>query len=114
MPIDGMAFRCPLLESVVIQCSEGDERIDKLVNVLVVNGISLDKIDIAFYDDIEKRDRVERTRADEERSKELSIFEKMAKKNPEWIDDDPYALSEPDSEQSDDGFSDEYDDPDDY
>lgn len=114
MPIDGMTFRCPFLESVVIQCSEDDEGIDKLVNVLVVNGVSSDKINIAFYDEIEKRDRVERIRADEERSKELSIFEKMAKKNPEWIDDDPYALSEPDSEQSDDGFSDEYDDPDDY
>lgn len=114
MPIDGMTFRCPLLESVVIQCSEGDGRIDKLLSVLVVNGISPDNINIAFYDEIEKRDRAERIRADEERSKELRIFEKRVRRNPEWREYDPYAMSESDSKQSDDGFSDASDDPDDY
>lgn len=113
MPIDGMTFGCPFLESVVIQCSEDDVGIEKLVNALVVNGISLFKIDIAFYGDIEKRGRAERIRADEERSKELRIFEKMAKKNPEWIYDDPYARRKPDSEQSDE-LSSEFDDLADY
>ena len=110
MPIDGMTFQCPLLESVVIQCSEGDGSIDKLLSVLVVNGISLDNINIAFYDEIEKRDRAERIRADEEQSKELRIFEKRVKRNPEWREYDPYAMSESDSKQSDDGFSDASDD----
>ncbi|XP_047043643.1 putative F-box/LRR-repeat protein At3g42770 [Lolium rigidum] len=47
-PVDGMTFQCPLLESVTIQCSEGDEGIDKLGNVLVANGVSLDKISVTI------------------------------------------------------------------
>jgi hypothetical protein len=43
-----MTFQCPLLESVTIQCSEGDEGIDKLGNVLVANGVSLDKISVTI------------------------------------------------------------------
>ncbi|CAM0883270.1 unnamed protein product [Alopecurus aequalis] len=127
MPIAGMTFQCPFLERVIVQCSKDDDGVDKLVNVLVMIGISADQINIAFHEDIEKREHVEMRHADEERWKELKIFEKMAKKNPEWMDDDePYAMSEPDSERSDpsamsepdseqsDADSDEYDDDDDF
>ncbi|KAM0901900.1 hypothetical protein ACQ4PT_019651 [Festuca glaucescens] len=71
MSIDGMTFWCPFLENVIIQCSKDDDGIDKLVNVLVVNGISADKISITFYEDIKNKEHVERIRADEERLKEL-------------------------------------------
>jgi hypothetical protein len=108
MSIDRMTFQCPFLESVIIQCSKDDDGIDKLVNVLVVNGISADKISITFYEDIKNSKHVERRRVDGEWLKELCVFEKMAKRNPEWIDDDPYAMSEPDSEQNG-AYSDEYD-----
>uniref|UniRef100_A0ACD5VSC9 Uncharacterized protein n=1 Tax=Avena sativa TaxID=4498 RepID=A0ACD5VSC9_AVESA len=111
MSVDVMTFQCPFLESVTIQCSKDDDGIDKLVNVLVVNGISAEVISTTLCEDIKERAHAERIRADEERSKELGIFEKMAKENPEWIDDDPYAMSEPDSEQSE-AYSDEYDDDD--
>jgi hypothetical protein len=111
MSIDGITFQCPFLENVIIQCSKDDDGIDKLVNVLVVNGISADKISITFYEDTKKKEHLVRRRADEERLKELFIFEKMAKKNREWIDEDRYAVSEPDSDQND-AYSDEYDEDD--
>ena len=80
--MDGMTFQCPLLESVTIQCSEGDEGIDKLGNVLVANGVSLDKINVTilvtnkfrtdeihvtFYEYIRKRALEEKIRASERR-----------------------------------------------
>uniref|UniRef100_A0ACD5WKW8 Uncharacterized protein n=1 Tax=Avena sativa TaxID=4498 RepID=A0ACD5WKW8_AVESA len=108
MPIGGITFQCPFLESVIIHCSAFSYGVAKLVNVMFVNGISEDKINFTLDEDIKERERLERICADEERSKELSIFEKMAKENPEWIDDDPDALSEPDSDQSD-AYSDESD-----
>lgn len=83
-PVDGMTFQCPLLESVTIQCSEGDEGIDKLGNVLVANGVSLDKINVTIlvtnkyktdeihvtlYEYIKKRALQEKISASEEQVK---------------------------------------------
>ncbi|KAF7038159.1 hypothetical protein CFC21_048368 [Triticum aestivum] len=103
MPTDGMTFQCPLLKSVTIQYSEGDDGIDKLVDVLVANGISSDKISVTSYEDIKKRAFAEEARAEEERPKK-----KRAKKNPDWEDDDSDEQSNPD-----DPSGDEYD-PDDF
>ena len=103
MPTDGMTFQCPLLKSVTIQYSEGDDGIDKLVDVLVTNGISSDKISVTSYEDIKKRAFAEEARAEEERPKK-----KRAKKNPDWEDDDSDEQSDPD-----DPSGDEYD-PDDF
>jgi len=79
-----MTFQCPLLESVMIQCWEGDEGIDKLGNVLVANGVSPDKISVTilvpiryrtdekhvtFYEYIKKRPLEEKICADEEQVK---------------------------------------------
>ncbi|KAM3351963.1 hypothetical protein ACQJBY_023693 [Aegilops geniculata] len=103
MPTDGMTFQCPFLQSVIIQCSEGDDGIDKLVDVLVANGISSDKISVTSYEDIKQRAFAEKARAEEERPKQ-----KRAKKNPDWEDDDSDEQSDPD-----DPSCDEYD-PDDF
>ncbi|VAH64921.1 unnamed protein product [Triticum turgidum subsp. durum] len=102
MPTDGMTFQCPFLKSVIIQYSEGDDGIDKLVDVLVANGVSSDKISVTSYEDIKKRAFAENARAEEERPKQ-----KRAKKNPDWEDDDSDEQSNPDDS------SDEYD-PDDF
>uniref|UniRef100_A0A0D9V6M7 F-box domain-containing protein n=1 Tax=Leersia perrieri TaxID=77586 RepID=A0A0D9V6M7_9ORYZ len=106
MPIDGMAFQCPHLETIIIQCSKGDDGMDKLVNVLVANGISPEKISVTFYEDIKKMALTESIRIRDERRKELSNFEKMVKENPEWIDESRYADSNPNTD------SDEYDEED--
>ncbi|KAF7024175.1 hypothetical protein CFC21_036554 [Triticum aestivum] len=103
MPTDGMTFQCPFLKSVIIQYSEGDDGIDKLVDVLVANGVSSDKISVTSYEDIKKRAFAENARSEEERPKQ-----KRAKKNPDWEDDDSDEQSNPD-----DPSSDEYD-PDDF
>jgi replication initiation and membrane attachment protein DnaB len=115
MPTDGVTFQCPLLGSVIIQCSEGDAGIDKLVNALVANGISSDKITVTSCEDIKNKAHAEKIRAEEERPK------KRVKENPEWEDDDPSSeQSDPDSEQSDpdreqsNPDSDECDDLDDF
>jgi hypothetical protein len=44
MPIVGMTFKCPLLETVIIQCSKDDDEIEKTVNSMVGYGIGLEKI----------------------------------------------------------------------
>lgn len=108
MPIDGMTFQCPLLETVIIQCSKGDDGINKLVNVLAANGINPKKIQVNFYEDIEEMERAENRRIIEEREKELCNFEKMAKKNPEWVDESRYADSNPETDS--DEYDDDYDD----
>jgi hypothetical protein len=64
-----MTFECPFLGSVTIQCSEGDDGVDKLVNVLVAKGVSSDKISVTSYEDIEKKARAEKIRAEQERPK---------------------------------------------
>ncbi|BAF06399.1 Os01g0789000 [Oryza sativa Japonica Group] len=108
MPIDGMTFQCPFLETVIIQCSKGDDGINKLVNVLAANGINPKKIQVNFYEDIEEMERAENRRIIEEREKELCNFEKMAKKNPEWVDESRYADSNPETDS--DEYDDDYDD----
>uniref|UniRef100_A0A0E0JPQ0 F-box domain-containing protein n=1 Tax=Oryza punctata TaxID=4537 RepID=A0A0E0JPQ0_ORYPU len=107
MPIDGMTFQCLLLETVIIQCSKGDDGIDKLVNVLAANGINPKKIQVTFYEDIEEMELAKNRRIIEEQEKELCNFDKMAKENPKWDDESHYADSNPGTD------SDEYDD-DDY
>uniref|UniRef100_A0A0E0C8P8 F-box domain-containing protein n=1 Tax=Oryza meridionalis TaxID=40149 RepID=A0A0E0C8P8_9ORYZ len=104
MPIDGMTFQCPLLETVIIQCSKGDDGINKLVNVLAANGINPKKIQVTFYEDIEEMEQAENRCIIEEREKELCNFEKMAKKNPEWVDESRYA--ETDSDEYDNDYDD--------
>ncbi|KAF0916391.1 hypothetical protein E2562_007492 [Oryza meyeriana var. granulata] len=77
MPIDGMTFQCPLLETVIIQYSKGEDGMDKLVNVLVASGINPKKISVIFYEDIKEMDLAENRHIREERQKELRNFEKM-------------------------------------
>ncbi|CAM0883271.1 unnamed protein product [Alopecurus aequalis] len=69
MPTDGVSFQCPFLGRVTIHCSEGDDGIDKLVNVLVAHGISSDKISVTSYEDIKKKAHADKIRAEEERPK---------------------------------------------
>ena len=69
MPTDGMSFECPFLGSVTIQCSERDDGIDKLVNVLVAHGVSSDKIIVTSYEDIRKKAHADKIRAEVERPK---------------------------------------------
>ena len=52
--IAGMTVQCPLLETVIIQCSKDDGEIQKTVDALVATGISLEKIHVTFYEDIQK------------------------------------------------------------
>ena len=56
-PTNGMTFGCRLLHSVTIQCTNGDEGVDKLVSVVVANGVSLYKIHVTmtYREYIEKR-----------------------------------------------------------
>ncbi|OEL26465.1 hypothetical protein BAE44_0012515 [Dichanthelium oligosanthes] len=113
MPIDAITFQCPLLNSVTIQCSKGDDGIDKMVNAMVANGVSLDRIHTTFYKDIEKSEREERVRVRQEEEKELRILQKTLKANREWIDDDKYATSASDEDDDEDSmdemFASEYD-----
>ncbi|RLM91609.1 hypothetical protein C2845_PM08G27970 [Panicum miliaceum] len=52
--IAGMTVQCPLLETVIIQCSKDDGEIQKMVDALIATGISLEKIHVTFYEDIQK------------------------------------------------------------
>jgi len=69
VPTDGMTFQCPVLGSVTIQCPEGDDGADKLVKVLVAHGVSADKISVTSYEDVEKKARADKVRAEAERPK---------------------------------------------
>ncbi|KAL6614348.1 hypothetical protein ACP70R_036618 [Stipagrostis hirtigluma subsp. patula] len=64
MPTAGMTFQCPLLETVTIQCSKDDDKdeMEKMVNAMVANGVSLEKIHVTFYEDIKWSDLTKRRR----------------------------------------------------
>ncbi|KAF8766090.1 hypothetical protein HU200_007582 [Digitaria exilis] len=117
--ITGMTFQCPLLETVTIQCSKDDGEIQKTVDALVAAGISLEKIQVIFNEDIQKN-LAERKRARPERKTGQSILEKKLKKMQDWVNDSP-AISDSDndgrSDNSDDDSEEmedeEYDDDDD-
>ncbi|TVU34847.1 hypothetical protein EJB05_16701, partial [Eragrostis curvula] len=86
-PIPEMTFQCPLLETVTIQCSKDDDGIKKIVNAMVANGVSSEKIHVEFYEDIKWSNIAERNRVRQEEGKERSILEKILKKRQEWVDD---------------------------
>ncbi|RLM62187.1 hypothetical protein C2845_PM14G14660 [Panicum miliaceum] len=94
--IIGMTFQCPLLETVMIQCSKDDVEIQKTVDALVATGISLEKIHVTFYEDIQKN-LAERKRARQERKTRRSILEKKSKKKQDWVDDS-HAISDNDDD----------------
>ncbi|TVU34845.1 hypothetical protein EJB05_16699 [Eragrostis curvula] len=102
-----MALQCPHLQEVIIHCSKGDEGIDTMVNAMVANGVSLEKIQITFYEDIVEKCRSEVARKTQERRKQFSIFEKTLKENPEWVDNSSYAGSDSDNSNDDDGDNDD-------
>ncbi|XP_025818686.1 uncharacterized protein LOC112895037 isoform X2 [Panicum hallii] len=52
MPINEMALQCPLLETVIIRCSKDDGEIHIMVNAMVANGVSMEKINVKFYEDM--------------------------------------------------------------
>lgn len=108
MPIAGMTFECPLLETVIIQCSKDDNEIEKTVNTMVAHGVSLEKIQVIFHEDIE---RAERWGMSLEKLKEHDILEKARKENQERVDDNNAGSdsSDDDSEEMED---EEYDDDD--
>ncbi|KAL6853848.1 hypothetical protein ACP4OV_019877 [Aristida adscensionis] len=87
LAIDGMSFQCPLLETVIIQCSkdDGENKTEKLVNAMVANGVSLEKIHVTFYEDIEKRELAERMGAVQK--EERASLERSLKENEKWVDD---------------------------
>ncbi|KAJ1285719.1 hypothetical protein BS78_03G298500 [Paspalum vaginatum] len=53
----GMTFECPLLEKVIIQCSMDDDKIEKTASAMVAYGISHEKIQLIFYEDIVRAER---------------------------------------------------------
>lgn len=105
-----MTFQCPLLETVTIQCSKDDGEIQKTVDALVAAGISLEKIQVIFNEDIQKN-LAERKRARQERKTGQSILEKKLKKMQDWVDDSP-AISDSDNDDNEmeETMGDEYDD----
>nr|CAB3474511.1 unnamed protein product [Digitaria exilis] len=109
MPITGMTFECPLLETVIVQCSKDDNEIEQTVNAMVAHGVSLEKIQVIFHEDIE---RAERWGMSLEKLKEHDILEKARKENQERVDDNNAGSdnSDDDSEEMED---EEYDDDDD-
>lgn len=112
-----MAFKCPLLETVVIQCSKDDDEIEKTVNAMAAHGIGLEKIQVIFYEDIE---RAERWGKSLEEMKEHDILEKARKENRERVDDCNAGSDNNDEdddemeEEDDDEMEDEDDDDDDF
>ncbi|CAL4954150.1 unnamed protein product [Urochloa decumbens] len=122
MPIAGMTFMCPLLETVIIQCSKDDDEIEKTVNAMVGYGISLEKIQVIFYEDIE---RAKRWGMSLEQMKEHDILEKARKEkeNQERLgnskagsddsDDDNDEMEDEDDEDDEDEMEDDDDEMDD-
>ncbi|CAL4960982.1 unnamed protein product [Urochloa decumbens] len=94
--ITGMTFQCPLLETVTIQCSKDDGEIQKTVDALVAIGISLEKIHVTFYEDIQKN-LAERKRARQEGKTGRSILEERLKRRQDWVDDS-HGISDSDSD----------------
>ena len=94
--IAGMTVQCPLLETVVIQCSKDDGEIQKTVDALVATGISLEKIHVTFYEDILKN-VAERKRKRQEGKTGRSVLEKKLKKEQDWVDDS-HAISDSDND----------------
>jgi len=78
----GMTFKCPLLETLIIQCSKDDVEIGKTVAAMVALGISLEKIQVIFYEDIE---RAEMRGVSLEELKKQDALEKMQKENQEKV-----------------------------
>ncbi|TVU21454.1 hypothetical protein EJB05_31088, partial [Eragrostis curvula] len=108
-----MAFQCPHLQTVIIQCSKDDSEIDTIVNAMLDNGVNLEKIQVIFYEDLIKRGVSEVTINFQKQKKEFGIFEKMLKENPEWPDNSIYAGSESDNNDDDEEWWNEDDDDDD-
>nr|XP_034592549.1 histone H2A.Z-specific chaperone CHZ1-like [Setaria viridis]XP_034592550.1 histone H2A.Z-specific chaperone CHZ1-like [Setaria viridis]XP_034592551.1 histone H2A.Z-specific chaperone CHZ1-like [Setaria viridis]XP_034592552.1 histone H2A.Z-specific chaperone CHZ1-like [Setaria viridis]XP_034592553.1 histone H2A.Z-specific chaperone CHZ1-like [Setaria viridis]XP_034592554.1 histone H2A.Z-specific chaperone CHZ1-like [Setaria viridis]TKW17184.1 hypothetical protein SEVIR_5G349800v2 [Setaria v len=104
MPIAGMTFKCPLLETVIIQCSRDDDEIENTVNAMVSYGISSEKIQVIFYEDIE---RARRWGKSLEEMKEHDILEKARKENRERVDDSNAGSDN--SDDDNDEMEDEYD-----
>ncbi|KAL6853847.1 hypothetical protein ACP4OV_019876 [Aristida adscensionis] len=102
-----MSFQCPRLETVIIQCSKGgsENKTEKLVNAMVANGVSLEKIHVTFYEDIVKRNLPERMGVGQE--EERNNLERRLKENEEWVDDS-YALSDDNDDEMEDEY--QYDD----
>ncbi|CAO2177948.1 unnamed protein product [Urochloa humidicola] len=107
--ITGMTFQCPFLETVTIQCSKDDSEIQKMVDALVAIGISLEKIHVTFYEDIEK-DLAARKRARQEGKTGRSILEKRLKIRQDWVDDS-HGISDSDNDgnEMEETFGYEYD-----
>ncbi|CAO2177952.1 unnamed protein product [Urochloa humidicola] len=114
VPINGRTLKCPLLKTVVIRCSKDDGEIHKMVNALVVNGVSLEKISVTFYEDITEKVIGVMRRFRYEQEKEFAIFEKTLEENPEWVDDSNAgsSIDEEGTEDEDDDESEDEDDED--
>ncbi|TKW17182.1 hypothetical protein SEVIR_5G349600v4 [Setaria viridis] len=110
VPINGMTLQCPLLETVVIRCSKDDREIHKMVNAMVANGVSLEKINVKFYEVLVEKVIAEIIRSRHEQEKEFAIFEKTMEENPEWVDDSIYARSDSNNNNNEEGIEDEEDD----
>ncbi|CAO2177949.1 unnamed protein product [Urochloa humidicola] len=106
VPIAGMTFKCPLLETVIIQCSKDDDEIEKTVNAMVGYGISLEKIQVIFYEDIERAERWGKTL---EEMKEHDILEKARneKENQERADNSKAGSDDNDEMEDEDDEDDE-------
>ncbi|RCV27696.1 hypothetical protein SETIT_5G345500v2, partial [Setaria italica] len=111
--ITGITFQCPLLETVIVQCSKDDGEIQKTVDALVATGISLEKIHVTFYEDIRKN-LAERKRGRQEGKTGRSILEKKLKRRQDWVDDS-HAISDNDNngDEMEEACGYEYD-PDDF
>ncbi|CAO2171715.1 unnamed protein product [Urochloa humidicola] len=101
-----MTFKCPLLETVIIQCSKDDDEIEKMVNAMVGYGISLEKIQVIFYEDIERAKRWGKTL---EEMKEHDILEKARKEkeNQERADNSKAGSDDNDEMEDEDDEDDE-------
>lgn len=112
MPVAEMTFQCPHLKTVTIQCSKDDDDIEKMVNAMVANSVSLEKIHVNFYEDIKWSHLAERKHPRQEEAKGQSVLEKKLKKKQEWVDDT--VDSENDEDEMEETFGYEDDDLDDY
>jgi hypothetical protein len=124
MSIAGMTFNCPLLDTVIIQCSKDDVKIENTVAAMVALDISLEKIQLIFYEDIE---RAERWGVILEELKKQDALDKMLKENREKVkgnarsdnndygdemEDEDYYSDEEEMDDEDSEMDDEYDDDD--
>jgi hypothetical protein len=125
MSIAGMTFNCPLLDTVIIQCSKDDVKIENTVAAMVALGISLEKIQVIFYEDIE---RAERWGVSLEELKKQDALDEMLKENREKVkgsnarsdnndygdemEDEDYYSDEEEMDDEDSEMDDEYDDDD--